>query len=152
VGIVLAVVFAGLIIVGMWAEIDEWSYWRMTIIVTVYGLGMAHFLALLLIRLAPAHMWLRVVTGLTLLALATMITCMVITEADDDVAWKIMVVIAILAALETLVVPLVGRLAKPQPAAPGQAKLILTPRDDGLYTDPLGRVYEAKRVGPEDQQ
>jgi hypothetical protein len=56
-------------------------------------------------------------------------------------------VLAILAALETLIIPILGRLTVARVQT--SRTLTLTRREDGTYEDRQGRVYEVTEIGGE---
>ena len=147
-GIAVTAAAAALVVAGAWAEADSEVYWKPTIVLTVYALAFAHALAVLAVRLGPARAWLPVATAMNTFALASLTAFMILFEVDADAAFKLVVVLAILAALGTLVVFVVARMDK---ARAGQATstLSLTHREDGLFEDAEGRRYEVHEVSEE---
>ena len=146
-GISVAAVSASMLIVGVWAEIDSEGYWKATAICSVFAIAFAHSLALLAVELRPTYSWLRIGTGINIFALAALISVLILVEIDDDYegVFKLVAVLAILAALETLVIPILGRLAKVAPTQAGEA-LSLTRREDGTYEDKGGRIYRVSEM------
>ena len=144
-GISVAAVSAAMLIVGVWAEIDSEGYWKATAICSVFAIAFAHSLALLAVELRPTYSWLRIGTGINIFALAALISVMILVEIDDEGVFKLVAVLAILAALETLVIPILGRLAKVAPTQAGDA-LSLTRREDGTYEDKGGRIYRVSEM------
>ena len=133
---------------GAWAEADSEAYWKTTVILSVYALAFAHALAVLAVRLGPARAWLPAATATNTFALASLAAFMILAEPDSDAAFKLVVVLAILAALGTLVVFVVARMDKTR-AGQAASALSLTPRDDGLFEDAQGRLYEVREVNEE---
>ncbi len=144
-GISVAAVSAVMLIVGVWAEMDSEVYWKTTAICSVFAIAFAHSLALLAVGLRPTHYWLQLATGINIFALASLISLMIVVELDSEGVFKFVAVLAILVALETLVIPILGRLAG---AAPNQAgeTLSLTRREDGTYEDKGGRIYRVSEM------
>ncbi len=140
-GILVAGLGATMLISGVWSEVPSEGYWKTTAILSVLAIACAHTLALLSVRLRPAHLWIQSATTVTILVLAGVISGMIVGEVDDKGMFKLVAVLAILAALETLVVPILGRLNKSQPE-PLPQTLVLTERQDGKFQDRGGRVYE----------
>jgi hypothetical protein len=136
-GILLAAASAVLIISGVWGQFHAPAYWKTTAIVAVFAVATAHCLTLLLVRLPDSHRWLRALTTINIYLLATVVAVMIVWQTGDGSVFKLAAVLAIVAALETLVIPILSRVARPAAAR----TLVLTQRDDGTYTDKSGRIY-----------
>jgi hypothetical protein len=145
VGVILAIAFAVMVVIGIWGDVDDWDYWRVTLTMMVYGIAVAHMLALLLLRLPGAYAWLYVVTGVLILLLSSVIVGIMFAEDGNEGIFKLLAVLAILTALGTLVIPVVSRLTRDQLVAAVTAergpRLILSQRPDGLYEDAQGPRY-----------
>lgn len=144
-GILVASLGATMVIAGIWLEIDSQNYWKTTAILSVFAIACAHTFAILRVRLKPEHQWIQIATAITILALAVVISGMIVDAADGRDMFKFVTILAILAALETLVIPILGRLNKIQPELLYQT-LVLTKKQDGKYHDKSGRVYEVHLV------
>jgi hypothetical protein len=142
-GILLAVAAAAAVTVGIWAQFDCESYWKTAGILGVFALAAAHALALLAVRLPTPHRWLQIVTAANIAVLAIVIASMIVVESGDRAAMKLLAVLAILVALETLVIPIVARLSG-EVGDRANGTLSLTRREDGLYEDRHGVVYDVK--------
>jgi hypothetical protein len=141
-GTLLAAAAAVMIIVGVWGKFQSPCYWKTTTVFSVFAVATAHWLAPLLVRLPATHRWLPSLTGINIFFLATVITSMIVWEANDAGRFKLAAVLAILAALETLVIPILSRVTRPI----ARPSLVLTQRDDGTYSDKNGRVYQVTKV------
>jgi hypothetical protein len=145
-GIVLAAVASCMVALGVWAEMEQEGYWKLVAVLGFFALAAAHVLALLAVSLPRRHRWVQVVTTATLLLLAILLSAMVVGEMEDEGLFKVVAVLGILAALETLAVPILGKLAKARVGATGAAPTLqLTRREDGLYVDDAGQVFELTR-------
>ncbi len=144
-GMLLAAASAVMIISGVWGQFRSPSYWKTTAVISVFAVATAYCLALLLVRLPATQRWLPVLTGINIYVLATVIASMVVWEKGDAGMFKLAAVLAILAALETLVIPILSRVAKPMV----RKTLVLTQRDDGTYADKSGRVYQVTEMSNE---
>jgi hypothetical protein len=145
-GIALAGLAAALLIAGIWAEAHSDEYWKMTAIVGVLAIATAHALTLLAVRLPAGHAWLRMATTINIFALAGLITLMIARETTAEGLVKIVAVLSILVALETLVIPILARVGR---TARREARetLLLTKQDDqGIYRDAQGHLYQVKRL------
>ncbi|MFA6816569.1 MAG: hypothetical protein WCS73_09780 [Lentisphaeria bacterium] len=108
-GIALAGISAAMLIFGIWAELGSEEYWKTTVVLCVFAIASAHLLALLAVRLRPTLLWLQIATTISILVFALFISGMIFWEMYDEGSFKIVAVLAILAALETLVIPILGR-------------------------------------------
>jgi hypothetical protein len=150
-GVSFAGISAAMLIIGVWAEMDSEGYWKTTAVLSVFAIAFAHSLALLAVRLRPTHSWLQLGTAINIFALAAIISIMIVGEIDGEGMLKLVAILAILAGLETLVIPIVGRLAK---TALSQVRetLSLTKREDGVYEDKRGRLYEVNEMSNNSMQ
>lgn len=150
-GISVAGVSAAMLITGVWTEMDSAGYWKTTAIFSVFAIAFAHSLALLAVHLRATHSWLQLGTVVNIFALATIISVLIVGEIDDEGIFKFVAVLAILAALETLVIPILGRLAKAEPSQVGET-LSLTKREGGIYEDERGHLYEVNELSNRSMQ
>jgi len=144
-GISLAGVSAILLCIAVWMEIDSAGYWKTTAILSVFAIAFAHSLALLVVRLRPIYSWLRLGTTINIFILATIISGMIEAGSAEEGIFKLITVLAILVALETLVIPILGRLAKPESNHITET-LSLAKREDGMYEDKRGHLYEVNEM------
>lgn len=146
----LAWVSAALFVYGAWQEVSGEDYWRVTVILGIFAIATAHTLSLLGLRLRPAHDWLKPVAAITIFALAAIISTVVWSLFWGDWivtgVWNLIIVLTIVVVLETLVIPVLTRLAGDAPPAPIPEKLLLTRRDEGLYADAHGQLYNVRAV------
>ncbi|EAT16200.1 hypothetical protein HTZ97_04545 [Desulfuromonas acetoxidans] len=140
-GIVLAMIAAVLGIYGAWGDVDVDTYWRSVGIFTVWAIGFAHALALLMVRLEPHFQWLRVSTVVTISANALVFTTMIVTGYDDDAVFKLIAVLSILAALETLLIPIMAKISARRERTKTTPDLELFRQEGGGYCDRHGRHY-----------
>src|SRR5699024_4384372 len=139
IGVGLAWLAAILFICGAWLEVPDEGYWRVTVILGIFAIATAHVLSLLGLRLRPAHDWLKPIAAITILALATAVSLVVWSLFWGDWiaggVWNLITVLAIICVLETLVLPILARLAAADAAnaEPAAAQLLLTHRGDDLY-------------------
>ncbi|ERN43117.1 hypothetical protein KR51_00000050 [Rubidibacter lacunae KORDI 51-2] len=144
-GIVLAGFSAAMHILATWVDISSEGYWKTASILSIYAIAYAHALALLAIRLRPAHSWLQHATAANIFILATIVAGQILSEADNEGIFKLIIVLAILVTLETLVIPILWKLAKGTHHSIKEV-LSLTRREDGTYEDERGCLYEVKEV------
>lgn len=145
-GILLSVCAAILLIVGIWPEIDNDTYWKTTITLAVLAVGSAHAFLLVLPELAPTHKWVQPVASVCIGVLALQIIIAVWGEIDENVYYRVLTAVAIIVGLETLAVPILMKL-RPTGAHRSQ-KLVLEQVQGSVYRDSSGRTYELHEIGP----
>ena len=150
-GITLAVLSAALIICGLWFEIGmrtnfEVVYWKTTAILAIFAVAFAHSLALLCVRLPRKFLWLRIATTVNMFLIASAVSIMLVWEIEEDGAFRLVIVLAILAALATLIIPILSKVMNLEGKGETSPQLILTEREEGLYEDPGGNLYRVEKV------
>lgn len=148
IGITLALLSGGLWILAIWAELENDSYFKMSATLSFFAIGTAHALALLAVRVREKHRWVQLASTVLIYALTSLLAMMVWLESEAEGLIKLLVVLAILVALESLVVPILGRGGGGTPA-PGH-RLILEAQPDGTYLDARGNLYQVKPLSPSD--
>jgi len=143
-GIVLAIAAAVLLIGGMWPEIKSDEYWKTAITCVVFALAFAHAFLLILPDLDERQAWVQLTSSVSIGALALLIVFAVWGEIDDKAYYRLLAVVAILVALQTLIVPILMKLRK---GASRERKLLVLERIEGeLYKDSAGKAYRVKEV------
>jgi hypothetical protein len=157
VGMALALLAGALLIIAMWAEIDDKEYYKVSVTVSVFAIAFAHFLVLCVATLKPGHLWVRVVAGIAIFCLAALISGLVIGEDfNGEGVWKLVAVLAIVVALTTLTIPILHRIGRAELAESAESlsapsardRLVLTPRPDGTYAAGDGRIYRVTEIPP----
>lgn len=105
VGVALTVVAAGLLLVGMWSERGEDEFWKGTLTLLILAVGLAYALLLLLPELKGKQRWIRTTSSLSIGALAAMMILAIWVEISEGWFIRLLAVVAILVALQTLVIP-----------------------------------------------
>jgi hypothetical protein len=143
-GIVLSIVAAVLLIIGIWPEIDSELYWRTTISVAVVAVGFAHGFLLVLPDLDDKQKWIQSFSTVTIGILCLLIVAAILGDINNDIYFRILAVVAIIAGLETLTIPILMKLQK----GGGQRteKLVLEKVENGIYTDAAGKRYELREI------
>lgn len=155
-GITLAVFSASLIILGLWWGVRDYrvEYWKTAIVTATFAAAFAHSLALLSVRLPLKHLWIRVITTVNIFLLAAAISAMVIyiwemhkAAGLKAIMLRSIIMLAILAALETLAIPILSSMTRYKKEGENSMKrVILTEREEGLYEDPGGNLYRVEKV------
>jgi hypothetical protein len=147
-GILLSVSTAILLIVGMWSEIDSEVYWKIAITCGVFAAAFAHVFLLILPVLGDSHKWIQPVSGVSIGILTLQIIAAVWGEIEDEGYYRILAVMAIIVALETLVIPILMKLRKT--TSQRKEKLVLEKIDDDIYRDSSGNKYKLKLLDSDD--
>ena len=105
VGVVLTVVAAGLLLVGMWSERGEDAFWKATLTLLILAVGLAYALLLMLPELKGKQRWIHTTSSLSIATLAGMSIIGIWAEFSEDWFIRLLAVVAILVALQTLVIP-----------------------------------------------
>ena len=104
-GVALAVAAASLLLVGMWSERGEDEFWKVTLTFLILAVGLAYALLLLLPELKGRQRWVRTTSSVSIGALAAMMIVAIWVEFSEGWYVRVLAVMAILVALQTLVIP-----------------------------------------------
>lgn len=143
-GIFLSIIAAALVIFGIWPEIDSDQYWKTTASVGVFAVALAHAFLLVLPQLNDKQKWFQLVSAVSICILAALIVNAVWFEIEEEEYYRMLAVVAIIVALETLVTPILMKLQKPNPRQIEQ--LILKKIEDNIYMDSTGKKYELREM------
>ncbi len=112
VGVALTVVAAGLLLVGMWSERGEDEFWKATLTLLILAVGLAYALLLLLPDLKGKQRWVHTTSSVSIGALAAMMILAIWVEFSEGWYIRLLAVVAILVALQTLIIPVLMWLRK----------------------------------------
>jgi len=121
-GIVLAGLFAVLVIIGIWAEIDATPYWKFSASTTVVAVATAHAGLLSLARLAPRFAWARLVAFAAIFTLAVLIVLSIYIEPTAELGFRMIGTVSIVVAAFTIMVPIFHRLSREDVTTEGAAE------------------------------
>jgi hypothetical protein len=145
-GISLAIISALLVISGMWAEIDSEGYWKLVLTFVVFAVAFAHAFMLMLPNLSEGHSWFQVLSSVSIAILACQIIFAFWAEVSDDFYFRLLAVVSIVVALETLTVPILMKLGRGQ--ATRVRTIVLEEVGDGVYKDSTGKLYTVAEAEP----
>ena len=124
IGIALAIVDAGLFIVGIWLESRSEAYWKFSASVGLVAVATAHFCLISLAKLAPRFAWARIGAFISAYFLACLFIYVLYFTPKGDAVIRIMGVTSIVLAALTILTPVFHRLSRgdlsvsqPEPAA-----------------------------------
>ena len=150
VGIALAGIAAAALLLMIWAEGGR-DQERFTIVLVVWAAATAHAELLWLPRLRPNHRWAQVALVGAIGLLTLLLTLIIAADADGEAMVRLTIVVAIVVALLTLVVPLlwkIGAMASDE-GADTAARLVLRREPDGGWVDDSGARYEVRKLTPQ---
>ena len=111
-GIILAGLFAVLVIIGIWAEIDATPYWKLSSSTIVAAFAAAHVCLLSLARLAARFTWARVAAFAAIFTLAVLIILSIYIEPTGDLGFRMIGSVAVVVAAFTIMIPIFHRLSR----------------------------------------
>jgi hypothetical protein len=111
-GTMLASLAAILVIIGIWAEVDNEGFWRFTVSVGLLAVATAHACLLALARLAARFIWIRVVAFIAVYVLAGLFIYLIYLTPKGDTFVRIIGAISIIVAALTILTPLFHRLSR----------------------------------------
>jgi hypothetical protein len=111
-GLALTFVAAGMILVGMWSDLESEEYWKTTLSASIFAVATVHVCLLSIARLAGRFRWVFFIACQVIYGLAILLAGVVIWEVDNDRMWRFLAALAIVDAALTLVIPLLHRISK----------------------------------------
>jgi len=149
-GIILSVAAAILAIAGMWPEIENEAFWKITLTLTVLAVASAHAFLLLLPELDENHKWIQTVSTAAIGVLSLQLIVAVWVQIANDVYYRFVVVVAIVVGLATLVVPIMMKLRKGDERK--REKIVLEKVEGNIFRDAAGKRFQLKELdtGPDD--
>lgn len=103
-GIALSGLAAGLIILGMWAEVDSTTYWKWAACMTALAVACTHMSLLCMAKLPNSLRWLLWIAAILIFGLAVLICSMIVTKALEPGMFRFIGVVGILNLAVTLVI------------------------------------------------
>lgn len=140
-GLAMALLGGVLSILLIWTSFDSETLGKFTVTIIIAAIAFAHGFLLALPDLDVGHRWVQGITDVTIAALALLLIGMVWGEGYSDVYARIILVTAILVALETLVIPILLWLRKKTPEVTPDDLLVLKRLPEGIYQATDGRRY-----------
>jgi len=149
--IALQILAAAMLIGGMWVETHEDAYWQSAGVLATFGIGLAHALGLLSARLRPNQRWFQYLAAGLIFIICGLISLLIMDfwgRFNDDLLMKALIVLSILVALATLVIPILHVIAKAQRSRE-QGALVLMPSGDGTFLTRDGRRFDVREIKPD---
>ncbi len=151
IGIACSAAAAALMLLGIWAEItvsDFKLFWKSVFVAMIWAFALAHAQLLCLPTLHLAHRWTQNAAVAAITTLTALGSFAILAELDEEWLVRVMLALAIVAALFTLVVPILAKMRKAdaQTDATDPEQLVLVRGADGVFRDASGRGYRVERL------
>ena len=111
-GLLLTSLAVGLILIGIWSDVDLDGFWKTTACASIFAVSTVHICLLSIARLAPRFRWVFFVACQVIYGLAILLSAIIIWEIDDDPIFRLVATVSIVDAALTLVIPLLHRISK----------------------------------------
>ena len=111
-GLGLTFVAAGMILIGMWADLESKWFWKSTASVSIFAVATVHICLLSVAKLAGNFKWVFLIACQVIFGLALLLCVVVMWEVGNDRMYRFLAVISIVDAALTLVIPLLHRIGK----------------------------------------
>lgn len=105
VGVALAAIAAGMLVVAIWTEDRGDLYLRVTASVSIFAAAAAWASVVSLARLTPGHRWSQWLAGASAFAFAAIVSAMLFVEQLDETVFRALAVVGILTTAFGLLVP-----------------------------------------------
>lgn len=125
-GLVLTFVAAGMVLIGIWFQLESDGYWKVTASISVFAVATVHICLLSIMRLAGRFHWVFLIACQVIFGLAALLSSMILWEIENDGMIRFVVTVAIIDAALTLVIPLLHRISKTDAARTA----LITPLDE----------------------
>ena len=111
-GLLLTFLAAGLILVGMWADLESEAFWKSAWAISIFAVATVHVCLLSIAKLAGRFQWILLITCQVIYGLAILLCIMIIWEIDSDRMFRLVAAVSIVDAALTLVIPLLHRISR----------------------------------------
>jgi hypothetical protein len=111
-GLVLTLVAAGLILAGMWTDLNKDEFWKFTISVSIFAVATVHICLLSIAQLAKRFRWVYFIACQVIYGLAVLLSVIVFWELENERMFRFVAMISIVDAALTLVIPLLHRISR----------------------------------------
>ena len=134
----------------MWFELTGDFYIKSTLTLIIGAFSFAHALLLLLPNLMKRYQWIQKAMIVFVTLLALMGSVAIWLELENDLYFRVLIVVAIAVGLQTIVIPLLLKIQTEnfEGKKGKNERLILEKADDGTYHDSKGDRYSVQKISP----
>jgi hypothetical protein len=111
-GIVLAIASAGLMLVGLWSDINSEFFWKTTFCVSIFAVATVHVCLLSIAQLAKRFQPIRFIGSQVIFGFAALLCTVILGEIDSSELWRLIAATAIVIGAFTLSIPILHRISK----------------------------------------
>ncbi|WP_168565024.1 hypothetical protein [Crateriforma spongiae] len=111
-GMTLSILAAGLLLVGIWGEMESTEFWKTTICVVILGVATVHVCLLSIAKLARRFDWIRFIGTQVVFGFALLLCGVIIAEVDSPGVWRLIAAISIAIGAFSLSVPILHRISR----------------------------------------
>ncbi len=111
-GLALAIATAGLLLVGIWGDVESESYWKATACVSIGGVAVVHVCLLSIAKLAKRFQWIHLIGSQIIFGFALLLCAVIIGEIDSKEVWRLIAATSIVIGAFSLTVPILHRISK----------------------------------------
>ncbi len=111
-GLLLTLVAAGLILAGMWTDLEKDGFWKFTASVSIFAVATVHICLLSIAQLARRFRWVFFIACQVIYGLAVLLSVIVFWELENERMFRFVAMISIVDAALTLVIPLLHRISR----------------------------------------
>ncbi len=111
-GLVLCLISTTMLLFGMWVEVDDDAFWKLVLAGSTLTIATVHVSLLGIVQLAKRFKWLMFVAYQTIYGLAFLFIYMVLDEKFAASIVQLAIVLSIVNAAITLVIPVMHRISK----------------------------------------
>lgn len=113
-GLVLTLISTGLMLLGIWQEVNDDEFWKFTISSCILTVAMVHVCLLSIMPLVGSYKWVYYIAVQVIFGLALILIYEIFSESHLDRDYQFIGVLAIIDVALTLTIPLLYRLGKSQ--------------------------------------
>ena len=111
-GLALTGVSAVMLLIGMWAEVEEVWFWKTAIASSIFAVATIHVCLLSIAKLVSRFRWVFFVASQAVFGFATLLAVIILAELESEGLWRFVAVASIVVAALTLVIPILHRIGR----------------------------------------
>ena len=143
-GIMTSLLAAFFLLQGIWGVMDSIIHFKFTASFITAAFAFAHAFLLSLPELEKQYRWVQQLTAVTIAILSLLVILAIWLEIEPEYYYRILAVVAILAGLETLIIPILLKLKGSDTIE--TERLELSHVKDDIYRDPTGNTYHVQQM------
>ncbi|HEY2414881.1 MAG TPA: hypothetical protein VGI40_21730 [Pirellulaceae bacterium] len=114
-GVALTALGAGMILLGMWIDVNSDTYWKTAASACILAVATAHVSLLSIARLEGSYRWVFLIACQIIFGLAFLLVAIIFFKFELDRTYRFIAALAILDAAVTVIIPILHRIGKTTP-------------------------------------